>query len=137
MPTQVQLHLSVMTLSLGKIFRFLNSLDVGYLSSSIGPQPGKGSAAKSNAARYAYGSKDSANHHTKKESISDHDSSKGLVPSGYGYSVTEVEGSIPLEKMQNVSVQEQQPTRGDSLSETMPDTENVIRVTTRFEVTHE
>lgn len=142
-PTQIQLHLSVMALSLGKIFRFLNSLDVGYLSSSIEPTHGKGSVTHTHASKYGSRSNKSPHStrlHTKKESMSDQSSGKFLVPYDYGRTITEVEGAIPIERTSDVSAgQHELHIRGKNSAE-MPDMlpiGNEIRVTTRFEVRSE
>lgn len=137
-----------MSLSLGKIFRFLTSLDVGYLSSSIEPTHGKGTSGnRSQAGKYGYHSKASkhSNHshsgHTKnKESLDDLEtsSSKGLVPGGYGRATTEVEGVIPMHDWKDSQVRQQEITHGGRRSsEAVSDIHpmgNEIRVTTRFEV---
>lgn len=111
MPTQLQLHLSVVSLALGKIFHFLTSLDVGYLSSAIEPTHGKGgTVSRSRAGKYGFGSKVSNNsglhqQRSKAKSFSDQDSSKNLVPSNYGVVTAEVEG-VPMGKVNgNVSQQ--------------------------------
>ena len=101
MPTQIQLHLSIVSLSLGRIFRFLAALDVGYLASSIEPTTGKGSKNRSQAGRYGYGygkpSKGTfqSSRHSQKRSISDQDSSKGLVPDREW---SRLDAEIPLEQ---------------------------------------
>lgn len=143
MPTQIQLHLSVMALSLGKIFRFLNSLDVGYLSSSIEPTHGKGSVTRSYASKYGSSSKRSPHHthiHTKKESLGDQGSCTYLVPHDYGRTITEIEGAIPKDRTSDVSARQRELQARGSSSEEMADlqpTGNEIRVTTRFEVRSE
>lgn len=75
-PTQLQLLLAVIALSLGKLFRFLDALDTGYLSSAIDPPSGNAT--------------------TRKTSISD--SSKGLVPSDYGHTRCHA-AALPLESL--------------------------------------
>ena len=142
-PTQLQLHLSVAALSLGKIFQFLNLLDVGYLSSAIEPMHGKGTVNQSHAGTHRYVSKlsnHSSHHHASKPSISDHDSSKHLVPVGYGQTNTEVEGSIPLQKIDDApSEQPRLHSRSHNegnMQERQPNG-NVITITRGFEVRSE
>jgi len=91
MPTQLQLHLAVVTLSLGKIFRFLNALDVGYLSSAIEPPSRKGT-------QKTYGISSLRSKTTQAKVPSRSDSSKHLVPSDYGRTTTRVE-AVPLEEV--------------------------------------
>ena len=139
MPTQLQLHLSVVALSLGKIFRFLTFLDVGYLSSAIEPTYGKGTMNRSRAGKYGYNSKvsnHSAHNHIKKKkkSISDHDSSKNLVPGDYGKTIIEADGGIPMGRM-NGGPHGRTHNRG-----TVPGRQpngNEIMVTTQYEIRSE
>lgn len=155
--TQIQLHLSVMALSMGKIFRFLNSLDVGYLSSSIEPTQGKGFTKSSRAAHYGYSksSKTSNSDHRRtrddptKGSVSEHGSSRGLVPDTYGHTITEVEGAvIPLmgtnEDTPTGQQQQQDSIYNNTNGHTRQPSEstshpagNEIRVTRQFEVRNE
>ena len=145
MPTQLQLHLSVVALALGKVFHFLNFLNVGYLSSSIEPTHGKGTQNKSRAAQYGFNSKvsnHSGNHRTrgtKNQSISDHDSSKDLVPSNYGQVSAEIEGAgaVPMGRMYNGNgspAGQQTPQRPNSHRQP---TRNEIVVTTQYEIRNE
>ena len=83
-PTQLQVHLAIVALSIGKVFRFLNALDTGYLSSAI-DAPGRNGTT--------FGR--SQNTHGRKTSLSD--SSKGLVPGDYGQSRAYAE-ALPMEK---------------------------------------
>ena len=96
-PTQLQLHLAVVALSMGKIFRFLNTMNAGYLTSAIDAPTRNGTAY---ANRYI-NSKTSQNasqvQSQKKSSISE--SSKDLVPKNYGTSKTVVE-HLPMEQSQ-------------------------------------
>ena len=144
MPTQLQLHLSVVALSLGKIFRFLSFLDVGYLSSAIEPTHGKGTANRSRAGKYGYNSKishnHSANNHAKKPSISDHDSSKNLVPDDYGQATVD---AVPMGRM-NGGVQPERQYRPGHASEQnrgsgsgRQPTSNEIMVTQEYEIRSE
>lgn len=135
MPTQIQLHLSVVSLSLGRIFRFLAALDVGYLASSIEPTTGKGSKNRSQAGKYGYGygkaSKATfqSSRHSQKRSISDHDSSKGLVPDREW---SRLDGEIPLEQQNSNTYIRALRTPKTGPSE--PD-DGGIRVTKEIEVT--
>ena len=100
-PTQLQLHLAVVALSMGRIFHFLNTMNAGYLTSAI-DAPSRNTTANG----YSYGKnyvvskvsqKSSSNHnhsHAHKTSISE--SSKNLVPSNYGSTKTVVE-ALPME----------------------------------------
>ncbi len=96
-PTQLQLHLAVVALSMGKIFRFLNTMNAGYLTSAIDAPTRDGTAY---ANRYLNSKTSHQPSHTqsqKKSSISE--SSKDLVPKNYGSSKTIVE-HLPLEQSQ-------------------------------------
>ncbi|KAK5084758.1 hypothetical protein LTR05_005836 [Lithohypha guttulata] len=133
MPTQIQLHLSVVSLSLGRIFRFLAALDVGYLASSIEPTTAKGSRSRSQTARYGtYGkaSKNQISQLSQKRSISDHESSKGLV---LGREWNRLDGDIPLESQQSNTQISAQWTPKSADAATIGERE--IRVTKTIEVT--
>ena len=137
MPTQLQLHISIVALALGKLLRFLNFLDVGYLSSAIEPTHGKGTIHKTGKSKYGYNSKkgnDTANsrHVKSKSSIDDHDSSKDLVPKSYGRTVTEVGrvSPIPMQGMRSESDAKPHDMRHGA-------SQDEIRVTTQYEVRHE
>jgi hypothetical protein len=87
-PTQLQLHLAVVALSMGRIFHFLNTMNAGYLTSAINA-PSRNATAN----RYVVSKAAQTSSHDK-TSISE--SSKNLVPNNYGSSKTVVE-TVPME----------------------------------------
>ena len=87
-PTQLQLHLAVVALSMGKVFRFLNTMNAGYLTSAI-------DAPSRNATAYLNSKASRKMGNVPKSSISE--SSRNLVPSMYGSSKTVVD-HLPMEK---------------------------------------
>lgn len=88
-PTQLQLHLAVVALSMGRIFHFLNTMNAGYLTSAINA-PSRNATAN----RYIVSKTVQTSSHDHKTSTSE--SSKNLVPNNYGSSKTVVE-TVPME----------------------------------------
>ena len=94
-PTQLQLHLAVVALSMGKIFRFLNTMNAGYLTSAIDAPTRTGTAYANKYLNSKASHQPSHTQSQKKSSISE--SSKDLVPKNYGSSKTIVE-HLPMEQ---------------------------------------
>ena len=87
-PTQLQLHLAVVALSMGRIFHFLNTFNAGYLTSAI-DAPSRNTTGVRYGDRYNVSKVSNKSSHDPKGSISE--SSKNLVPSHYGSTKTAVE----------------------------------------------
>lgn len=120
-PTQLQLHLAVVALSMGKIFRFLNTMNAGYLTSAI-DAPSRSTTAYAN--KYLNSKTSQQDSHVKKNpSISE--SSKDLVPRTYGSSKAIVE-HLPME-----------PSSAWKRSEEEAGSDNEIRVTREVHITYE
>ena len=117
-PTQLQLHLAVVALSMGRIFHFLNTMNSGYLTSAINA-PSRNATAN----RYASPKAAHSSSHDHQTSISE--SSKNLVPIDYGSSKAVVE-IVPMEESSDWKRQTQ--SRED---------EEQIHVTREYAVTYE
>ena len=122
-PTQLQLHLAVVALSMGRIFHFLNTFNAGYLTSAI-DAPSRNVTAARYGDRYNISKVSHKSNHDPKGSISE--SSKNLVPSHYGSTKTVVETVAMEDGSDWKQVQRVEPTP-----------EEQIHVSREYSVTYE